>query len=94
MVGGMYQDIAPETRRRVAAMYQAGERLKAITEETNLSRPTIYWILRTEGIVPDRKPRVDSLSMKELLEALRLADQEIGRLTADLERLRQQQQTT
>ena len=72
-------------------MYQAGERLKDITEETGLGRPTIYWILKTEGVVPDRQPRIDSLSVQELLEALRLAHEEIGRLRAELDRLTAEQ---
>lgn len=84
----MYQDIPPVTRERVCAMYQAGERIKAIQEETSLSRPTIYWVLRTENVLPDRKPRLDTLTAKELLEALRASEQEVGRLQAELDRLK------
>lgn len=83
----MYQDIPAVTRQKVKDMYAAGERLKNIQDETSLSRPTIYWILRTEGMLPDRKPRLDTLSVQDLLEALRASEQEVGRLRGELERL-------
>lgn len=83
----MYDDIPVSTRQKVVAMYQAGERLHNITAETSITRPTIYWILRTEGVLPSRKPRVDTLTAKELLEVLRASEQEVGRLRAELARL-------
>lgn len=78
------------TRARVVELYQSGHKLAAITAETGVPRATIYWILRREGIRTDRVARSndDALSVGELLDTLRGAEQEIGRLTAELERER------
>lgn len=83
----MYYDIPAVTREKVITMYAAGERLQSIQDETGLGRPTVYWILRTEGVLPDRKPRIDTLTPGELLDALRASEQEVGRLKAELDRL-------
>ena len=79
-----------ETRARVIALYTEGHKLAEITRQTSVPRATIYWILKREGIRTDRVARTpdESLSMSDLLEALRRSEQEVGRLTAELERER------
>jgi AcrR family transcriptional regulator len=67
-------------------MYEAGERISEITSETGLSRPTIYWVLRTKGVRPQRNVREDELPASDLAEMLRQSEREVGRLQ---ERLRQ-----
>lgn len=79
-----------ETRQHVIALYQSGHKLADITRETGVPRATIYWILKREGIRTDRVARSadEALSMSEVLEALRRSEQEVGRLTVELERER------
>jgi transposase-like protein len=79
-----------ETRQQVINLYQEGHRLADITRETGVPRATIYWILKREGIRTDRVARSgdEMLSMGDVLEALRRSEQEVGRLTAELERER------
>lgn len=76
----IYNDIPVKIQRQVVKMYEQGERVNDIVAETGVSRPTIYWILRTQGIKPQRHVREDQLSATELAEMLRQAEREIGRL--------------
>lgn len=80
----IYNDIPDSTRDLIATMYQNGERVSDIVKETGVSRPTIYWILRTKGVRPQRDTRDDQLSAAELAEMLRQAEREIGRLQEQL----------
>lgn len=82
-----YQEIPDVTKQKVIRMYEAGERLSAITAETGLSKPSIYWVLHSAGIKPSRRVRNDQLSAQELLEALKESEREVGRLQAEIERL-------
>ena len=84
---GMYNDINDETRALIAKMYEAGERVSEITRETGLSRPTIYWVLRTKGVRPQRNVREDELSASDLAEMLRQSEREVGRLQERLRHL-------
>jgi hypothetical protein len=84
----MYQDIPETTRKQVVEMYQAGDRIKTITEATGLSRPNIYWVLRSEGQTPNRQTRGDTVTTSDLLAALQAAHQEIGKLEAEIGELR------
>jgi uncharacterized protein YerC len=79
-----------EARARVIEMYQTGHKLAEITRETGVPRATIYWILRREGISTNRVARTtdEALGMSEVLDALRRAEQEIGRLNGELARER------
>jgi transposase-like protein len=79
-----------ETRGQVIALYTEGHKLAEITRQTGVPRATIYWILKREGIRTDRVARTpdEALSMSDVLEALRRSEQEVGRLTAELERER------
>lgn len=79
-----------ETRQEVISLYQQGHRLADITRETSVPRATIYWILKREGIRTDRVARTsdEALSMSDVLEALRRSEQEVGRLSQELERER------
>lgn len=81
----IYNDIPEGTQKKVVKMYQDGERVGDIVAETGVSRPTIYWILRTEGVKPQRHVRDDVLSAAELADMLREAERQIGRLQAELE---------
>lgn len=83
----MYRDIPETVRRQVITMYQAGDKVKDITEATGLARPNIYWVLRAEGLTPNRQKR-DNVTTQNLLDALRDAHQEIGRLQAENDMLR------
>ena len=80
-----------QTRARVIEMYQAGHKLADITRETGVPRATVYWILDREGIKTNRTSRGkdDAVSLTEVLDSLRRSEQEVGRLTAELERERQ-----
>jgi transposase len=82
----IYNEIPDKTRDLVVTMYQNGERVSDIAAETGVTRPTIYWILRTRGVRPQRNTREDQLSAAELAEMLREAEREIGRLQERLER--------
>jgi AcrR family transcriptional regulator len=86
----MYREIPPTVRNEVVRLYKAGVRLADITEQTGLARPSIYWVLRSEGQQPNRQDRGDTVGVKELLEALRQVEQENGRLKSELEALRRQ----
>jgi transposase-like protein len=79
-----------ETRGQVISLYTEGHKLAEITRQTGVPRATIYWILKREGIRTDRVARTpdEALSMSDVLEALRRSEQEVGRLTAELERER------
>jgi hypothetical protein len=86
----MYQDIPETKRKQVVEMYQAGDKIKTITEATGLSRPNIYWVLRSEGHTPNRQNRGDNVTTTVLLDALRDAHQQIGKLEAEIGELRRQ----
>lgn len=79
-----------ETRQRVIDMYKAGHRLAEITAETSVPRATIYYILKREGIRTDRVARGpdEALSMSDVLDELRRAMEEVGRLREALDRER------
>lgn len=79
-----------EKRARVVEMYQQGHRLAEITRETGVPRATVYWILDREGVKTNRnRTKDEALTMTEVLAALQRSEQEVGRLTAELERERQ-----
>ncbi len=84
----IYNDIPPRTQKKIVKMYQDGERVADIVAETGVSRPTIYWILRTEGVKPRRHVRDDVVTAAELAEMLRETEREIGRLQSELEHCR------
>lgn len=77
------------TKDRVVEMYQAGARTVDIEKETGVPRPSIYMILRQQGISPSRqKARVPmNLTIDQLLEQLAARDRTIGRLQARIEDL-------
>ncbi len=81
-----------ETKDRVVAMYQAGARTADIEAETGVPRPSIYMILKQQGIQPSRqKARVPmDLTVDQLLEQLAGRDRQIGRLQARIEDLEAQ----
>lgn len=75
-----------EVYDRVVAMYLQGARLKDITAETGVPRPTIYWALQKRGLKPSREKRnVEEVNTSQVLEQLAAANREIGRLTTLLE---------
>jgi hypothetical protein len=74
---------------QVVKMYKAGERLSDITDKTGVPRPTVYWILQKRGIRPSRtKPMGEEITTSEVLEQLAAANREIGKLQAEIERLK------
>jgi predicted DNA-binding transcriptional regulator AlpA len=85
----MYTDIGESTRERVIAMYASGERLKDIVAVTGLSRPTIYWVLKREGVSPNRRPRQAPEAASELVDALRNSEREVDELRQRIQRLEQ-----
>ena len=78
-----------DTKDRVVEMYQAGARTADIEAETGVPRPSIYMILKQQGIQPSRqKARVPmDLTVDQLLEQLAGRDRTIGRLQARVEEL-------
>jgi len=83
-----YKEIPDKTREQVVAMYQSGVRVTEIVDTTGVSRPTVYWILRSEGHTPNRNTKGDTLGVTELFAALRETEKENGALRAENERLR------
>jgi hypothetical protein len=71
-----------KTSEQIIAMYKAGEKLIAITKATGVPRASIYWVLRKEGITPDRiaKPSSESMTVIEVLDRLRTTERENGEL--------------
>lgn len=86
-MAGMYQDIPATTRQQVIDSYRSGMRLKDITAETGMDRPTIYWILRTANVRPDRNKSGESVSAETLLERIEELQRIIGRQQAYIELL-------
>jgi transposase-like protein len=84
----MYRDIPPKIRQQVVDFYRAGTRINQITEATGLTRPTIYWVLRSEGVAPNRRPRNDQVSATELVQMLRETEQQLGVLKQENKRLK------
>jgi DNA invertase Pin-like site-specific DNA recombinase len=94
LTGMSYNDIPDNVRQQVVAMYSDGVRVTDIVDTTGLSRPTIYWVLRSEGQTPNRNRKGDTLSVQELLTALRETEKENGALRAEIEMLRRQMRHT
>lgn len=70
---------------KVVEMYLAGARLKDITAETGVPRPTIYWALQKRGLRPSRsQPNPQEITTSQVLEQLAAANREIGKLQAQL----------
>lgn len=48
--------LKPATRKRVIDLYRAGAKVPDITEETGVSRSTVYWLLKEQGVQTRKKP--------------------------------------
>jgi hypothetical protein len=84
---GMYQDIPADLRQKVVDLYRQGTRLRDITAETGMDRPTIYWILRTANVRPDRNKSGESVSAETLLERIEELQRAIGKQQAYIDML-------
>jgi AcrR family transcriptional regulator len=84
----MEDDRTEDTYDRVVELYMSGARLKDITAETGVPRPTIYYALRKRGLTPTRtKASDETITVSDVLQQLAAANREIGRLQARLEQL-------
>lgn len=92
--------LTEETRKRVINLYKAGTTTAAITEQTGVTRGTIYWILEQAGVEKNRtkKPAADALELTgrvaensnqvaRLQQACFEQQLEIGRLMGRIEAL-------
>jgi hypothetical protein len=86
----MKQATSSVTKQRVIEMYQAGSKLADITKATKVPRATIYYLLKQEGIMPDRVGRADqdAVPASELLDRLLECERQVGALRDQLERER------
>lgn len=79
------EGIPEHIKDEVVRLYLANAKNREITEQTGVSRSSIYWILDKRGIAPNRQFRhVGGLDAAELLRQLTEAHQEIGRLRQEL----------
>jgi hypothetical protein len=96
-----YEEYPDATRQEVIDLYLAGKKLGEIVAATDVSRPTIYWMLHQAGITPNRqKPSRAAIDAArevagvgpatDLLERLLAAERTIGQLQAENEALRAQ----
>lgn len=77
--------VTDDLRSRVIDLYKSETKLAEITRQTSVPRATIYWILKQEGVTPNRvKVGSDGPSVAELVNDLREAEREIGSLRARL----------
>lgn len=74
--------VSDSTAEQIISLYQAGERLIEITRQTGVPRATIYWVLRRNGIHPNRatKPSSESMSVHEVLDRLMASEREVATL--------------
>lgn len=83
--------LTAEEKATIVEMYSRGEKLIDITRATGATRSTIYWVLSKAGIEPERiaKPAMaEGMNSSDLLDALRAALVENGRLREALDRER------
>jgi transposase-like protein len=73
----------------VADEYMAGETITRICEKHNISRSTVYTLLRRHGITPERRTVIERDEVAEVLYDI-TAEQEliVDQMTAEADRLR------
>lgn len=76
--------IPDETKRQVADLYTQGVKVTDIEEQTGLPRPTIYYVLRNQGLRPSRTARgaADATTPADMLADLAALERRVGRLQA------------
>lgn len=78
--------IPDDVRKAVADAYVSGELVTTIQERHHLERGTVYWLLRQQGLEPNRQARAESVD-KHPAARQRPAGREIA-LEAELLELR------
>lgn len=84
--GGTMTENHPESvKQQVIERYLAGEKIALIESSTGVSKPTIYTYIKLAGYTPSRATKTKPVYVRDVMEQLAEANQEIGRLQAKLE---------
>lgn len=80
--------VTDKQRETIVSMYRDGERIEDIMDATNVSRATVYYILRSRGVKTNRRTRTGdpTVSLQDVMAQLIDAERRATRYRVMLER--------
>lgn len=85
--------VAPDVQKAIVRDYQAGALVTQIENQYDVNRPTLYWVLEQNGVLPARSHRGARLAgsteqLDALLDHIGELEEHIGRLNGLLRKVR------
>lgn len=64
--------VTDKQRETIVSMYRDGDRIEEIMDATNVSRATVYYVLRSRGVKTNRRTRTGdpAVSLKDVMDQL------------------------